>query len=235
MATKLYTIERLTRDLLSEPNPGFWSSDEIIGYISSGIRDLWRPMVDLKQEYFLTFDNTNVTLSADTTTLSGVPSDVHKVYALEVRDGTNTSANIGLKFRPREFHDEAFVSARTLDSIDPSNDTIFYAVMGAGAPVSAPTIRVAPTVTGAVNLTLTYVPTVGTLTSSSTVPLPGETDNALVAWAVAYARSKEREDRAPDPGWMSIYNAERAQLLQSLGVRNLHKPVVANAMFEEYW
>jgi hypothetical protein len=107
--------------------------------------------------------------------------------------------------------------------------------MGAGGPVVAPTVMVAPKVTAAVNLSLTYVPVLGDLTAASANPIPGESDNAIIAWMVAYARAKEREDRAPDPGWLTIYATEKQNLLVSLTPRQDQEPMVASAFFEEYW
>jgi hypothetical protein len=192
--------------------------------------------VDLKEEHYLTVNTTDVTLPASSSTLSGVPSDVHKVYLIEPRDMTEDSANRNLVLKPLDWNHEHFKSARKRDAIDPSNDVIYYAVMGAGAPVNAPVIRVAPQVTSALNLTFAYVPTLPTLTSNSVVPIPGEADNALVAWCVAFARAKERMDGSgPDPEWLNIYATDKQHLLQSLGLRQLQEQKFADAIFEEYW
>lgn len=215
-------------------NP-FWSSSELVGIIGNGIRDLWRDIADLKQEHFLTIDTTNVSLAASTSTLTGVPSDVHKVYLIEPRNMTDTGSNQGLLFQPREYHDKYFQAARSSSAVDPSNAVIYYAIHQQGAPVGAPTILVAPQVTGAVNLTFCYVPTLGTLTAGSTVPIPGEADSALVAWTVAFARAKERDDRSPDEAWLAIYSTEKQHLLQSLGMRQYQDPDYVSATFEDCW
>ena len=73
------------------------------------------------------------------------------------------------------------------------------------------------------------------MTSASNNPIPGESDNAVVAWTVAYARAKEREDRSPDPNWLAVYATEKQHLLQSLGLRQLQEPEFADAMFMSYW
>ena len=237
-----YDDQAATGDSTSSPtvntsgltNP-FWSSAELVGIIVAGIRDLWRDVVDLKQEHYLTHDITNVSLVAGDSSLTGVPSDVHKVYLIEPRDTTITGTNTGLQFRPLDYNHLTFQLARSKASIDPTNDTIYYAITGQGAPVSAPTIYVAPKVTSTVTLAFNYVPSLGTLTSSSTVPIPGEADNALVAWTVAFASAKEREDKSPDPNWLSIYATEKSHLLQSLGLREYQENIFAGAIFEEYW
>lgn len=234
MATLISAIETKVRLRLEEPVAKFWSSDELVGIIADGCRDLWRDVVDLKQEHYITI-STSVTLAASTATMSSVPSDVHKIVMITPLDVSPTSANSGLSFKPADYNSDYFQGALSQAAVDPSNTVVFYAITGQGGPVSAPTIRVAPQVTSAVTLSFAYVPTLGTLTSASTVPIPGEADNALVAWTVAYARAKEREDRAPDPNWLSVYATEKSHLLKSLDVRQYQEPLFAEALFESYW
>lgn len=219
---------------LSSP---YWPSVELVDIIGKGVLDLWRDIVDLKAEYYFTRDNTNVSLAANTATLTGVPSDVHKVYLIEPRDTSSTSTSRNLKFTPLDYNHPRFNSARSLDAIDPSNGEIYYAITGQGAPVAAPTIYVAPQVTSAVNLSFVYVPVLATgdLESGDNIPVPGEADNALIAWTVAFARAKEREDRSPDPSWLSVYATEKQHLLQSLGLRQLQEPKFVDGLFEELW
>ena len=233
MSTQISAVETLVRQRLDEISPRYWSSDELVGHISAGIRDLWRDIANLKQEHYLTVDETNVYMPANSYELAGVPVDVHKVHLIEVRDLTGTSN--GLVFAPLDYNHKDFALARSRGSIAPEADTIFYAITAPGSPVGAPVIRVAPKVSSAVNLRFSYVPTLGTLTAGSMVPIPGEADNALVAWTVGYARAKEREDRAPDPAWMKIYGMEKENLLNSLGLRQYHEPSYADALFSEYW
>lgn len=235
MATPIYTIERLARQRLNEIAPRFWSSDEMTSFIVSGIKDLWRDIADLKQEHFLTIDTTNVSLPASTGTLSGVPADVHKVYLIEPRDVTVNSSNTNLVFMPAEYNDNRVRAARTNSAVDPSNGLIYYSITSQGSPVGAPVIYCAPMVTSAVNLTFSYVPTLPTLTTASNVPIPGEVDNALVAWTVAYARAKERADFSPDPAWLQIYATEKAHILESLGLRQYQEPQFVEALFESEW
>lgn len=213
----------------------FWSSAELIGIINAGIRDLWRDIVDLKQEHYLTVDTANVTLAASTSTMSGVPSNVHKVYLIEPVDTSPNGTNTGLMLVPRDYNSRDFQAARSLAPIDATNALLYYAVTGQGAPVNAPTIYVAPQVTSTVSLSFAYVPTIATLTSADTVPIPGEADNALIAWGVAFARAKEDDSRTPDMGWLSIYATEKAHLLQSLGLRDYQENTYVEAFFEQYW
>lgn len=235
MPTLISAIETTVRLRLIESSANYWSSAELVDIITAGIRDLWRDTADLKQEHYLKVDNDNVSLASGSSTLSGVPTDVHKVYLIEARDTSNTSTNVGLTFTPLDYNHLKFQSARATSDVEPANNVIYYAITGQGAPVNAPVIYCAPQVTSAVNLSFCYVPTVGQLTSTSVVPIPGEADNALVAWTVAFARAKEREDRSPDPNWLSIYATEKQHLLQSLGMREYQEPKYVDAMFENYW
>lgn len=234
--TTLAGIETLVRATpLIEATANFWTSAELQAIINLGIKDLWRDIVDLKQEHYLVIDNTNVTLPANSSVLLGVPNDVHKVYMIEARDLSQNGSNTGLAFVPKPYNHAYFQAARGQANIDPSNDVIFYAIHKQGAPVGAPEIRVAPKVSAAVNLSFCYVPTLATLPPEGIVPIPGEADNALVAWTTAFARAKESESRAPDPTWLGIYATEKGHLLESLGLRQYQEPTYVDALWEQYW
>ncbi len=233
MATIYSTLLPIIRNRLIEPAAKFWTDAELYEMMFAGTRDLWRDVVDLKQEHYLNINNTDVFLTANATELSGVPADVHKIYMIEPRDMSENGANRGLVFQPRDYNDTFFQRARSLSAIDPANGTIYYAIHKQGAPVGAPTIKVAPKVSSTVNLSFCYVPALGTLTSGSIIPIPGEADNALIAWAVAFAHAKE--DRLPDANWLTVYATEKQHLLQSLGLRQYQEPQFVHALFEEYW
>lgn len=235
MASKVSDIETTARQRLLEITPNFWTSDELTDIIVKGIKDLWRDIVDLKQEHYLTINNTDVFYDASTTTLRGVPADVHKVYMIEPVNSTANGTNAGLRFRPLDYNHRLFQYARTIDPIDPTNDTVYYCITQQGAPVGPPVILCAPKVTSQVAVSFTYVPTLPTLNTNSAIPIPGEADSALVAWTVAYARAKEADDRSPDGNWLSIYATEKQHLLQSLGLRQYQEPLYTDAEFEEYW
>ena len=235
MATLLSAIETQARRHLVETTASFWSSAELIDIEAAGIRDLWRDIVDLKGEHFFTVDITNVSLAANTSTLTGLPSTIHKVYLIEPRDTSSTGSNNGLLFKPKDYNHSDFQLARAQADIDPSNAIIYYAITQAGGPVGALTIYVAPQVTSAVNLSFVYVQTLGDFTAASNNPIPGESDQALIAWTVAFARAQERENRSPDPEWLAVYATEKQHLLQSLGLRQTQEPTYVDAMFYEYW
>jgi len=234
--TLISSIESQVRaNPLIETAASFWTSAELTNLIVSGIKDLWRDVVDLKQEHFLTIDNTNVSFEANTASLTGVPTDVHKVYLIEPRDLTTNSTNHGLIFQPRDYNHKSFQLARSRDAVDPTNDTLYFAITAQGSPVGAPVIYCAPKVTSRVLLSFCYCPTLIAMTNASPVPIPGEADNALIAWTAAFARAKEREDRSPDPNWLAVYATEKQHLLESLGLREYQEPKFGDALFEEYW
>lgn len=233
MSTLITSIVRSARQHLIELTPNFWADEELVDYINRGVNDLWRDIVDLKQEHFLTINNTDVSLPNGSSTLLGVPNDVHKVYMVEPR---NLQTAPGMTFTPLDYNDRKFKTMRSASGQDPTNGVeIFYSIRQQGAPVGAPIIDVAPTLTSSLLLSFCYVPTLATLISTSSLPIPGQADNAIIAWTVAYARAKERDDRAPDPTWLSLYATEKAHLLESLGLRQYQEPTYVNAMWEQYW
>lgn len=236
MATLLSSIETQARTYLLETTASFWSSAELIDIVNKGIQDLWGAFIDLHQEHFLTIDETLVTMAANTSTLTGVPADVFRVHIIEPRDTTQSSSSRSVLFVPRDFNSDEFIHARTLPAQDPSNAlVIYYTLIGAGSPIAAPTIRVAPKLSSAINLLLAYIPGPTVLTSAGTNPIAGESDQALIAWCVAHARAKEREDRSPDPNWLAIYQTEKQNLLTRATPRQSQEPDVVGDFFAGYW
>jgi hypothetical protein len=218
----------------------FWTDSELLEIASRGITDLWAGILDLHQEHFLTIDNTNVSLAANATELTGVPADVFRVHLIEPRSVVIGATGRNIEFEPRDINSADFRNARSMSSVSVDGvQKVFYALIGAGSPVSAPTIKTAPALSSALDLTIYYVPALGVSTSypltTSNNPIPGESDNAVIAWIVAYARAKEREDRMPDPGWLGIYGTEKQSLLVRMTPRQTQQPDVVEGMFEGYW
>lgn len=236
MATTLAEIERQARIHLNETTPKYWTSEELRLLAKACEKDLWRAIVDLKGEHYLTINTTDVSIGANSDSLVGVPDNVHKVYNIEVADPTVDGVGKNLYFTPLDYNHKLFASARTSTAIDASGGgEIYYAIIGQGAPVGKPTIKISPTLSSDVTLNFAYVPTIDTLPDDGYVHIPGEADNAIVSWVTAYARAKEREDRAPDPTWMAIYGTEKKNLLMSLGLRQLQEPTITDGMFMELW
>lgn len=234
MATLLSALETKVRRHLDESTASFWSSDELVGHMNGGIKELWRAINDLHQEHFLTIDASNVSLAASGTQLTGVPSDVFRVHLIEPRDLTSAGAYRHVIFEPRDLNSGDFRRARSFSAVDPSNaQVVFYAIINAGAPVAAPVIKTAPLLSATVPLTLYYVPTISDLTAAGTNPIPGDSDEAIIAWTIAHARAKEREDRSPDPEWLAMYATHKTNLLTALTPRQTQKEEVVEGMFED--
>lgn len=214
----------------------FWTEQELLDILIAGCKDLWRAIVDLHQGHFTTIDVTNVSAAANATSLTGVPADCFRVLMIEPRDVTDVNADANVYFKPKQYHSAAFQTARSLSGSFSSNDdtTILYDILNAGSPVAAPSIVIAPALSGTLLLRLVYVHTLATLTESSDNPIPGESDNALIAWGVAHARAKEREDRMPDPAWISVYATDKQSLLTVLTPRQEQEEEVVEGLFDGY-
>lgn len=235
MATTLQTIVDQVRKNLVETTADYWSDAELVGLANLGIKDLWRKINDLYQDYFITIDDTNVTIAANSSVFAGVPADVYRVVAIEPRVLGQSNPNPGLIFKPRDYNHSDFIKARAMAAMQPNNCVIFYRLMNAGGPVAAPTIFIAPQLTSAVNIRLVYNQVLPAVVIGGTNPIPGESDNALIAWTTAYARSKERDDRAPDPEWIAIYGSEKTNLVSQLTPRTIQEPDVVEGLFEDMW
>lgn len=233
MATKLSALLTIARYHLNEPTASFWSDAELVAYMNLGIKDLWRALNDNYQDYFLTNDATNVSQAASGTTLTGVPADVSLVRGLEPRDLT-TYGNI--RYECRNYMHPLFQNARANGSQDPlQGGVIYFWLVGAGAPVAAPTIYVAPALSTTLPLRLVYVPVLAAKATGDDNPIPGESDQALVAWTVAYALAKRKESQTPDAEWISIYGTEKSHILTSATPRQTQDDEFAEALFETYW
>jgi hypothetical protein len=236
MATTLGTIRTNARIRLLETTAKFWTDAELLDYIIDGVKDLWGSVVELNMEHFVTEDATNVSQAASATTLTGIPADCFRISRIEPRDLTDVSGNRQISYVPRDLNHRDFIAARARGTLDASNGgVICYQILQAGPPVGTVTVRVAPVLSAAVLLRLFYVPSLAAMTAASNNPIPGESDNALVAWCVAYARSKEREDRSPDPNQLAVYKTEKDNILTRLKPRQTQEPETVTGMFEEEW
>lgn len=235
MPTTIAQIEAVVRKRLIEESPSYWSSEELTDIIILGIKDLWRSIVDLKAEHYLVVDTVNVSVAANQDVLQGIPNDVHKVYLIEPIFSTTEQTRNQIAFTPKEFNHPDFQSARQRAPVSEPVGEVLYSVTGLGAPVGAPIIRIAPRINANIPLAFSYVPSLESLVNGSYIPVPGEADNALVSWTIAFARAKESDDHAPDTSWLAIYATEKQQLLQSLGVRQLQEPTVTDGLFDVLW
>jgi hypothetical protein len=77
------------------------------------------------------------------------------------------------------------------------------------------------------------VPTIPTLVGATTNPIPGQSDQALIAWVTAHALGKQA-NQVPDAGWMTVYKVEKDNILLFVAPRQDDEPDVAEAIFEGY-
>lgn len=235
MATTLSSIETVVRRHLKESSASFWSQAELLQHFNDGISNMWGAIVDLYEEHYLTVDESNVSLAASSSTLTGVPTDVLRVHLIEPRDTTSAGTSPHTLFIPRDYNDPRFINARSMTAQDiGSGLKIYYALTGAGAPVGAPTVRVAPQISTALNLRFVYVPTIPVKVIGDDNPIPGQSDKALEAYCMAWALAKEQEDKMPHPGWLAIYKTEKEQVLQRLTPRQSQEERYVDDMWEPY-
>lgn len=235
MATLMSDLITTARLHLNEPTANFWSDAELLTHGNHGVKDLWRAIIDLHQGHFLTINEADVSMPANSNELDDVPEDVFRVELIEVRDLTTANSVQDMVFMPRPINHPDVSGARGVGPVSPSGQTIYYTLFNAGAPIDAPSIEVAPQITAEVELRFVYTPVLAALASDDDNPIPGESDHAVVAWIVAHARAKEREDRMPDPGWLQMYATDKRALLTALTPRQTQEPDYVEAFFEPYW
>ena len=215
----------------------FWSDDELFSYAKQATTDLWGAMIDLHQEHFLTINESDVSLPTNSTALAGVPRDVFRIYMIEPLDPTTNAC----AFVPRPYNHVEFVNARqqaVTTSFSPTSGVnIFYCLAGVGAPSATPMVLCAPEVTTAVPVRFSYIPVLGiqSYTLQTTNPIPGESDNAIVSWIMAYARIKDRDDKSPDPAHLAVYGTEKQGILTRCIPRQEQDALYADGMFDDYW
>ncbi len=93
----------------------------------------------------------------------------------------------------------------------------------------------APQISAALSLRFVYNPTLAAMTSASNNPIPGEADKALVSYAVAFARAKERDDRSPDPNWIAVYATEKQSILTRITPRQDQETEFAFGLFDDLY
>ncbi len=203
-----------------------------------GALDLWGAILDLHQDHYFKINDTDVVLHAGDTQLSGIPADCFRVTLIEPRDTTVTGSGHQVLFVPRKFNHPDFIIARTLSASNPTAlpaRQIYYQIVGVGSPIEPPRILTAPKLDSDLNIRLVYNPSIWPDNESVNVnPVPGECDNALKAWTIAYARAKETDGRTPDAGWLSVYATEKQMVLVRLTPREEQEPDIVEDMFQGY-
>ena len=235
-APTLLSLVKRVRIPLRETQPRFWTDDELFDHLYSGCKILWKAILDLHGDHFLTIDETNVTLPSSSSTLSGVPNDCFRITLIEPKDLSSTSSTRGLRFFPKQFNSKEMQYARSLASQDIGTDTlVYYTLLNEGAPVNAPTVRVAPQVNSTVQLRFCYYRTLPAQTKDMTNPIPGESDEALIAYAAAWALAKRPENNGtPDPGLLSVFATEKTGILTACTPRQEQEPEVVEDLFGQW-
>ncbi len=219
---------------LLEPTAKFWADTELVDHLVNGCKDLHRSILDLDGNHFFTNDVALVSQVAAATSLTGVPADVMRVHLIEPRDVSPTAAGRAVTYTPKKYNSKAFAAARASTSMNTSQPSeVLYDLVTEGPDIGAPTILVAPALDSTLLLRLTYSAPLAlqAATTATTSPIPGSADLALISWAVAFARAKEREDRAPDASWLAIYATEKQAVLTALTPRQDHEPEIIDDMF----
>lgn len=216
---------------LVEATAFYWADAELVTHLNLGIKDLWRAISDNFQDYFFEVSEA-VVMAANASTLSSVPTNVAKVLLIEP---VSQESYPSMKFFPRSYNSNDAQVARAAAASDPGQlGPVYYSITGAGAPVGAPTIHVAPKSSAAVSLRMAFTPTTPTIVAADNNPVPGESDDALIAWVVAHALAREREDRKPDPDWIAKYSTEKTNILTFLTPRQNDEPDVAEGVHEPW-
>lgn len=230
-ATAIATTIAQVREFLLERTARFWSDAELNGIYALGVNDLWGAILDVHGDHYMVVDSSHVKLTTSGTQLVGVPEDCFRVLLIEPRDTTSSGSMRAVQFVPRKYNHPDFIAARTRAAIDPSSiAVIYYHVSGVGAPIAAPTILIAPSVTAELLLRFVYCPTI---TLGELNPIPGQSDNALKAWTLAYALGKEtpQGSRAPDMAWLAVYATEKQLILTRLTPRQEQEPETIDDFF----
>jgi len=231
MATTVSEIITRVRTVLNEATAAFWSDAELLDHVQEGAADLWKALVGVNEDHFFTL-STSSSVAANQSTLSAVPADLYRIKLIEP---TTLSTYVNTFFQPLDYASANFRRARSMSAVDPVGQVFYYDLVNEGPPVSTASIYIAPHSTSAFGLTIGYVRTIGALGTGSNNPIPGESDHALVAWTIAHARAKEREDRAPDPEWLAVYGTEKKNLVQVSTPRQVDELEAVDALFENYW
>ena len=229
------TGDSSTAPLVNTSGGRFWSSDELVAHMNNAITDLWKAVLDIHGDHYKTTDITNVSTVADSETLTGVPTDCFRILRIEPRDVSTTGSYRNLIFKPWSTDSDEAQNVRAWGSLNPTAGAcVYFEMEQAGAPVAAPTVRIAPKLSAAVPLRFVYAPTIAAKVASDANPIPGGTDLAIIAWTIAYARAKEREDRMPDPNWLAIYGVEKKNSLTAMTPRQEQEPEVVQDYFESW-
>lgn len=235
-ATSIASIIVQVRRQLIETVARFWSDAELTDIFKLGVMDLWGAILDLHQDhYFEVIEDGSVYQASGASQLSGVPADCFRVMLIEPLNTVVDNSSTAVQYAPRKYNHADFIAARTVGSFEPNQaGVIYFDVTGPGAPIAAPKVRVAPTLSSNLKLRFAYYPM---LEVTDFNPVPGGSDNALKAWVLAYAMAKEQANgqRIPDAGWLAIYATEKQTILTRMTPRQEQEADVVDGLFQDRW
>lgn len=238
MATTISSLLVQVRAQLIEPVARFWSDTELTSIMRLGALDLWGAILDLHQDHYFKINDTDVRIDANAFYVSGIPEDCFRITLIEPRDTSITGNGHQVLLVPRKYNHPDFIIARTISAQDPTSlpsRQIYYQIVGQGSPVEAPKIITAPQLSAVLNLRIAYNQSIWPDGHNLDInPVPGESDNALKCWTIAYARAKETDGRTPDAGWLANYATEKQLILVRLTPREEQEPEVVEDMFQGY-
>lgn len=143
MAQTLLQVRTRVRGHIDEPSANYWSDSELNGLIDDRQWDLWRKVLALRKDYWLsTF---TLTTTAGTYSYSagsgGVPTDIWRIESIR----TTLSGYQGVGWVPGRPNDAAFLGG--LNSDDPVSlpDCFLYALRNLSTLWISPTPQIALT------------------------------------------------------------------------------------------
>lgn len=127
MAQTLLQVRTSVRAHIDEPTANYWTDAELNGLIDSRQRSLWRKILALKKDYWLT--TATLTVSSGTFTYtggdgSGMPTDIWRVESIR----TLTSGYQGLLWTPADANSDIFLAGLNTDFPVSSPYQILYAM-----------------------------------------------------------------------------------------------------------
>lgn len=125
MALTLATVRSKVRAHIDEPSANYWTDAELNGYISDRQLDLWRKILQIRKDYFLS--NFNLSLVANQfsyTVADGIPADIWRIETIR----TTTSGKQNMVWNPGNPTSQAFIDGLNSDTPTFNPFQIYYAL-----------------------------------------------------------------------------------------------------------
>ena len=155
MALTVGSVVEAARVQLRDVSGTAFTDDELARYCLAGIRDIWRSITTIREDYF-----TAVATATVTTTLDQTPtpasgewaflSGAFKILTIEPVDDLSNYV-----FVPEPYNSDTSAAARRA-LLDRTAGTIYFAVTGVGPGAGAPTISFFPTPSSDIQVRIAY-------------------------------------------------------------------------------